>query len=113
SSSGDQRFGYRLKSDAQWQAYQLAQYTVFWHHPNGKCYGASGWGTTAAIAYPDRAGNASAVTGVPNNGDPTGGSFTGSGGGTGTGGGQGGTPAGTATQITLPDGSVVTQYVSV
>jgi hypothetical protein len=113
STSGDPKFGYRLKSDATSQANQLAQYTIFWHHPNGKCYGDAGWGTTAAIAYPDKAGLPSALTPAPGSDDPADGSFTNTGGGTTSGGTQGGTPSGTGTQITLPDGTVVTQYVVV
>ncbi len=29
---------------------------MFWHHPNGKCYGQAGWGNNGTIAYPDKAG---------------------------------------------------------
>ncbi len=34
-------YGWRLKIDKM--SLILAEYTVFWHHPNGKCYGDSGW----------------------------------------------------------------------
>jgi Tfp pilus tip-associated adhesin PilY1 len=109
STPGNIKFGYRLKSDATSQTYQLAQYTIFWHHPNNKCYGQSGWGTTAAIAYPDSASSATASAIAPGSDDPTGGLFTGTGGGvgsTGTGGVSG--PTSTIT-YTFADGSTVTQ----
>src|SRR5512140_3816855 len=32
SLKGDGAFGYRLKEDTASQQYQLAQYTIFWHH---------------------------------------------------------------------------------
>ena len=38
--------GYRLKKTSTSQAKQLAQYTSFWHHPNGKCIADSGWTMT-------------------------------------------------------------------
>lgn len=38
--------GYRLKRESAAQAKQLAQYTTFWHHPNSKCVGDSGWTKT-------------------------------------------------------------------
>ena len=116
STSGDPSFGYRLKSDTVSQAYQLAEYTIFWHHPNGKCYGAAGWGTTAAIAYPDKAGSATSVAKAPGSSDPTDGSFTGGGSGTGTGtGGGGGSGSGsnsTTTTITLDDGTTVVETIT-
>lgn len=34
-------YGWRLKIDKM--PLILAEYTVFWHHPNGKCYGDTGW----------------------------------------------------------------------
>jgi hypothetical protein len=107
---GDPTFGYRLKSDVNSQKYQYAQYTIFWHHPNGKCYGDAGWGTTAAIAYPDRAGSTSAQTIAPGSDDPHDGSFTE--GNTAGGGSQsGGTPPGAASTFVGPDGQTYTMYV--
>ena len=109
STPGNVRFGYRLKNDATSQSYQLAQYTIFWHHPNNKCYGQSGWGTTAAIAYPDTASSATASAVAPGSDDPTGGLFSGTGGsvsGTGTGSVTGPT---STTTYTFADGSTVTQ----
>lgn len=38
-------FGWRVKS-AQYADYVLAEYTTFWHHPNGKCYSDTGWTKT-------------------------------------------------------------------
>jgi Tfp pilus tip-associated adhesin PilY1 len=114
STSGDPTFGYRLATDATSQGYQLAQYTIFWHHPNGKCYGDAGWGTTAAIAYPDEAGAAKSAAVAAGSDDPTDGTFEGIGGGTGTGGttgGSGGTNT-TVQYITLADGTVITQTIT-
>ena len=39
---GDPKYGWRVKA-ANFTQYVLAEYTTFWHHPNGKCYGAAGW----------------------------------------------------------------------
>ncbi|TMH04899.1 MAG: hypothetical protein E6H67_09830 [Betaproteobacteria bacterium] len=115
STSGDKSFGYRLKSDPVSQTFQLAQYTIFWHHPNGKCYGAAGWGMTQAIAYPDTAGSASATSKAPGSSDPTDGTFSGDG-GTVTGGGTGGTGGSgsnsTTTTITLDDGTTITETIT-
>ncbi len=41
--ASDPSMGYRLKIDAVSQSYQLAQYTTFWHHPNGQCLTDAGW----------------------------------------------------------------------
>ena len=38
----DPAYGYRLKTSER-EDYLLAEYTVFWHHPNGECWGDSGW----------------------------------------------------------------------
>jgi hypothetical protein len=116
STAGDPSFGYRLKTDPLSQTFQIAQYTIFWHHPNGKCYGAAGWGTTAAIAYPDKAGSATSVSKAPGSSDPTDGSFTGGGSGTGTGtgtgGGSGSGSNSTTTTITLDDGTTVVETIT-
>lgn len=42
SAKSDAAFGYRVK-DAQRATYLLAEWTVFWHHPNKECYGSSKW----------------------------------------------------------------------
>jgi hypothetical protein len=36
------KYGWRVKL-ADFNQYVLAEYTSFWHHPNGKCYGVIGW----------------------------------------------------------------------
>ena len=36
------RYGWRVKA-ANFTTYVLAEYTLFWHHPNGKCYGEADW----------------------------------------------------------------------
>ena len=41
--------GYRLKKDSTSQGRQLAQYTVFWHHPNHLCIADSGWTKTPPL----------------------------------------------------------------
>jgi hypothetical protein len=40
--SGRPEYGWRVKS-AQYATYVLAEYATYWHHPNGKCYGSTGW----------------------------------------------------------------------
>ena len=60
--AGDPSMGYRLKIDATSQANQLAQYTVFWHHPNGKCLTDAGW-----VTNPPQDLSASASAQTPNN----------------------------------------------
>jgi len=42
SVPGNPKYGWRVKS-ADYNTYVLAEYTTFWHHPNGKCYGDPGW----------------------------------------------------------------------
>ncbi len=39
---GGPKYGWRVKQ-SQFTTYVLAEYTVFWHHDNKKCYGDSGW----------------------------------------------------------------------
>lgn len=39
---GRPEYGWRVKS-ADYNTYVYAEYTTFWHHPNGKCYGVAGW----------------------------------------------------------------------
>jgi len=111
---GQPKYGWRVKVTAapnpfaQWV---LGEYTMFWHHPNGKCYMDSGW-----VPNPpqDFSGSTRASTRAPNSADPTGGTFgsgSGSGsGGSGTGGGTGSTS--TTTTITLDDGTTITQTIT-
>jgi len=105
---GDPSMGYRLKKDVTSQSNQLVQWTIFWHHPNGKCYGDSGWVQNAPQDFSGKPGGA---TGAPGSDDPKDGTF-GSGGGATSGGGSGtGTNAGPSTTVTytFADGSTVTQ----
>lgn len=39
---GRPEYGVRVKSSL-YGTYVLAEYTTFWHHPNGYCYGDAGW----------------------------------------------------------------------
>jgi hypothetical protein len=73
--------GFRLKKDTTSQAYQLAQYTTFWHHPNGLCTGDAGWTKTPP---PDPVSDATPKTPAAGSGDPTGSFLSGSFGSTGT-----------------------------
>jgi archaellum component FlaF (FlaF/FlaG flagellin family) len=41
-SGGDLKYGWRVKT-SEFTKYVLAEYTMFWHHPSGKCYGDVGW----------------------------------------------------------------------
>lgn len=50
--------GHRLSDDATSRALLVAQYTAFWHHPNGKCMLQSGW-TMAPAADTSAPGKAS------------------------------------------------------
>jgi hypothetical protein len=69
---GHPAWGWRLKP-SQLANHVLAEYTMFWHHPNGKCYGASGW---VANAPPDLSAKASrASTKASGSSDPSGGAF--------------------------------------
>jgi len=45
SVPGRPEYGWRVKS-ADYGNYVLTEYTTFWHHPNDKCYGDSGWTKT-------------------------------------------------------------------
>lgn len=40
--AGGPKYGWRVKA-AQRGSYVLGEYTMFWHHPNGRCYNQSGW----------------------------------------------------------------------
>jgi hypothetical protein len=42
---GRPEYGWRVKS-ASYSTYVLAEYAVYWHHPNGICYGETGWSKT-------------------------------------------------------------------
>jgi hypothetical protein len=40
--SGRPEYGWRVKTYL-YSTYVLAEYAVYWHHPNAKCYSSSGW----------------------------------------------------------------------
>ena len=56
----------------------LAEYAIYWHHPNGKCYSSSGW----LKAPPEDTGSSTSVTPAAGSTDPKLGDLSGSGGGT-------------------------------
>jgi Tfp pilus tip-associated adhesin PilY1 len=68
---GGARYGWRVKAGLV-NTYVLAEYTVFWHHPNGKCYGGSGW---VQNAPQDFDGRSRIKAGDPGSADPRDGSF--------------------------------------
>ena len=70
-------YGWRVKS-ANYATYVLAEYTTFWHHPNGKCYGTAGW---TKLAPQDPASSAASGTPATGSSDPKIGGFLASSGG--------------------------------
>jgi len=40
--AGRPEYGWRLKQ-ADFETYAIADWATYWHHPNGKCYGDTGW----------------------------------------------------------------------
>lgn len=98
--SGHPELGYRLKNTSM-SSKLLAEYTMFWHHPNDKCMADSGW----SMAPPeDTVSDAVAADPATGSADPADGTFGiseitypgtdggsgGTGGGTGGSGGSGG-----------------------
>ncbi|MBI5436343.1 MAG: hypothetical protein HY937_04460 [Nitrosomonadales bacterium] len=72
---GRPEYGWRVKS-ADYNTYVYAEYTTFWHHPNGKCYGDAGW-----IKAPPQDNSSSApVTPAAGSTDPKLGDLSGGGG---------------------------------
>jgi hypothetical protein len=67
-AAGGAKYGWRVK--AANFSFVLAEYTMFWHHDNGKCYGQSGWTATPPQDFSGSGGSP-----VPGSGDP-GGSFS-------------------------------------
>ncbi len=65
------RYGWRVKS-AVFKSYVLAEYTAFWHHPNGKCYGQNGWIPDPAEDFGSKAKSGTPAAGSA---DPKGGTF--------------------------------------
>lgn len=84
--TGRPDLGYRLKN-SDVPTYLLAEYTVFWHHPNGYCYHEAGWTQSPPQ---DSTSDAKSQTPAPGSADPADGSFSGDDGGGGGGGGGGG-----------------------
>jgi len=69
----DERYGWRVRQ-AQFTNYVLAEYTVFWHHPNKVCYGDDDW-----VKDPpeDFESDAKSEDKAPGSADPTDGIFGG------------------------------------
>ncbi|MEO8855575.1 MAG: hypothetical protein ABI343_01170, partial [Burkholderiaceae bacterium] len=65
SLPGRPEYGWRVRS-ADYGTYVLAEYTMYWHHPNGKCYSKPGWTKTPGA---DPAGAKSAAK-APGSTDP-------------------------------------------
>jgi hypothetical protein len=67
----DVRYGWRVKAGV-FKQYVLAEYTAFWHHPNGACYHDDDW-----IPDPpeDFDGAGKSETPAPGSADPKGGTF--------------------------------------
>jgi type IV pilus assembly protein PilY1 len=58
--AGRPDLGYRLK-DASFSSKVIAEYLIYWHHPNNLCYGATGW----TMKPPEDASKPTAVPGKP------------------------------------------------
>lgn len=67
------QYGWRVKS-ANVSTYVLAEYTTFWHHDNGICYGQAGW---TKLAPQDLTSSTSLQTKAANSADPKIGAFGG------------------------------------
>ena len=72
SIPGKPQYGWRVKA-ASYSTYVLAEYTTFWHHPNGKCYSEVGWTKLA----PQDTSSGSAGTKAAGSADPKIGAFDG------------------------------------
>lgn len=71
--AGRPEYGWRVKA-AEYANYVLAEYTTFWHHPNGKCYGDVGWTKTPGPDTGSSTGSAKAAGSTdPKIGDLSGG----------------------------------------
>ncbi|MFP5419487.1 MAG: pilus assembly protein [Gammaproteobacteria bacterium] len=86
-NGGDVRYGWRVKQ-SEFTKYVIAEYSAFWHHPNGKCYGQVGW---VPNAPEDFESDATPLTPAPGSDDPKDGVFGVIGSGGTSGGGSGGT----------------------
>jgi hypothetical protein len=68
--TGEPEYGWRVRA-SDYRKYMLAQWTFFWHHPNGKCYGEGGWVPNP----PQDPGDENVPTPPPGTGDPRDGAF--------------------------------------
>ena len=92
---GDVRYGWRVKQ-SEFALWVFGEYTTFWHHPNGKCLGQTGWVQNPPQVAATPPGNA---TPAPGAADPTG-NF----------GGPGGSDPTVTSTVTNKDGSITTTY---
>lgn len=71
-ATGGAKYGWRVKQSV-FTTWVLAEYTMFWHHSNGKCYGDAGWVANA----PEDVGSSSVTrsTRAAGSADPTDGAF--------------------------------------
>jgi hypothetical protein len=92
---GDVRYGWRVKASA-FTDWVLGEYTTFWHHPNGFCYGQTGW-----VQNPPQVTTSPVPPQTPAAGaaDPNG-----------TFGGPGGSDPTVVSTVTNKDGSTTTTY---
>lgn len=72
---GRPEYGWRVKKQF-YDDYVLAEWTLFWHHPNGLCYGSAGW---TKAPGPDN-GSTTPVTPAAGSTDPKIGDLSGGGG---------------------------------
>jgi hypothetical protein len=66
-TAGGAKYGWRVK--AANFSNVLAEYTLFWHHDNGKCYGQSGWTASPPQDFSGASGGSSPAVGSQ---DPSG-----------------------------------------
>ena len=74
--AGRPEYGWRVKA-AYYSTYVLAEYAIYWHHPNGKCYQDGGW----TKAPPQDNGGSNAISPAAGSTDPKLGDLSGVGGG--------------------------------
>lgn len=98
--TGHPELGYRLKTASKSQL--IAEYTTFWHHPNNKCMGDSGW-----TKSPPQDNISDVISATPATGstDPRDGIFGQAG--------AGAVPGTTTTTVTNADGTTTTTTVTV
>lgn len=93
--AGRPEYGWRVKS-ADYATYVLAEFTTFWHHPNGLCYGSTSW---TKAPGPDTGGS-TLISKVAGSTDPKIGNL-----------GVGTLPTAGSTSVTNADGSVTTTTI--